>query len=467
MFVEQLQSLAEWRRRGGMHAIISTDSIDETLRKAPRRPAYLLLVGDDAEDAAHEPWYLPALRRDLYRWREPQLRQFASDTAHADLDGDLLPDFAVGRIPARTAGDVEIVVKKILDYEKRPPDIRDLNLNVWAGSPMYGDAIDRLANGLLLTTIQQRSPGWVQPWLMMGDATQPFCGWPEDQPARFVRQMQAGSLLNVFIGHGQPESVLSMKFEGRTIAIDSQQTMSRFDAGPPAAPMILFTCLAGQFDGERPSLAESLLLRPGGPVAVIAASTESHPLTNYYTAVELLALLAGRTRTLGDAWFGSQFLARYARDFLVEPVLRDVEGKLEEHINVEKLKRDQVLMYNLLGDPAVRLRLPRKLAATLTAELTGCRWRVKRPKNAIRLEVSFRRTPIPLAGPVRLPPNREEANAAMERANACFEFAPVVNLGPSEEWSGACERPGQLRLVAWSPAALYVAVLTVPPNDAP
>ena len=39
-------------------------------------------------------------------------------------------------------------------------------------------------------------------------------------------------------------------------------------------------------------------------------------------------------------------------------VLKDVEGKLGAEIDVAKLRRAQLLMYVLLGDPATRLALP-------------------------------------------------------------------------------------------------------------
>ena len=60
-----------------------------------------------------------------------------------------------------------------------------------------------------------------------------------------------------------------------------------------------------------------------------------------------------------------------ARDFMMEHLLKDAEGKLEDEISVGKLKRDQILMYALLGDPATHLRIPDLLEAT-----------VKRTRNA-------------------------------------------------------------------------------------
>ena len=49
-------------------------------------------------------------------------------------------------------------------------------------------------------------------------------------------------------------------------------------------------------------MTKSFVMSPGGPVAAIGATTESHPLTNYYSGVELLKRLSGKYRRLGDLW---------------------------------------------------------------------------------------------------------------------------------------------------------------------
>jgi len=113
--------LAEKRRAEGFEAVVSTEGVEKALAAAPRRPEFLLLVGDDEPGHAAATWYLPAKRMKLYRWRQSQREEFASDAAWGDLDGDLVPEVAVGRIPARTAAEVELAVGKILAFERRPP----------------------------------------------------------------------------------------------------------------------------------------------------------------------------------------------------------------------------------------------------------------------------------------------------------------------------------------------------------
>ncbi len=157
-------------------------------------------------------------------------------------------------------------------------------------------------------------------------------------------------------------------------------------------------------------------------MATLGATTESHPLTNYFSGACLLAALGGREKRLGTVWLGAQRQASHTRDFLMEMMLRDVEGSLEKEINVEKLRRDQVLMYALLGDPATRLRLPEPLEASVERTETGWRWRAKRPPGATRLEVGFREARELPTSPGKKPASAKEADKAAETANACFAF---------------------------------------------
>ena len=122
---EPLKALAEMRRSDGLEVVVSTKSVNEALKDAPQRPEFLLLVGDDEARKENAPWYLPAKRRKLYRWRSVQRQEYASDAAWGDLDGHGVPRIPVGRIPARSRAQVKQVVRKILAYESQPPTIAE------------------------------------------------------------------------------------------------------------------------------------------------------------------------------------------------------------------------------------------------------------------------------------------------------------------------------------------------------
>jgi len=453
--------LAEKRRAEGFEAVVSTEGVEKALAAAPRRPEFLLLVGDDEPGHAAATWYLPAKRMKLYRWRQSQREEFASDAAWGDLDGDLVPEVAVGRIPARTAAEVELAVGKILAFERRPPSPADLGLAVWAGSPQYGPLIDATATELLLAMVRLSGPSWVSPWVVAGNSNHPLCGWPPEQPELFTRQITQGGLCIALMGHANAESFFSMMYRGRPVDYRAADAQAALAKGPPAPPMIFFSCESGDFCRPGRCLAESFFFFPGGPVATAAATTQSHPLTNYFSGTCLLGEVGNKQERIGSLWLAAQRRAMNQRNFLVERVLRDVEGKLEAEINVAKLRRDQVLMYVLLGDPATRLRMPRPLEASLERTEQGWRWKAKRPAGATSLAVGHRPSRPPVAEWTGGPTERERARATFEAANAALGFTPLPSPPDDGPWEGTVDRPGWLRLVAVAEGRLHVAVLRI------
>ena len=283
-----LKPLAELRRRDGFDAVISTKSVAEALKEVSRRPEYLLLVGDDEPGKESASWYLPAKRVKLYRWRSVQRLEYGSDSAWSGLDGDGIPKISVGRIPARSQAEVELVVRKIIAFESQPPKPADLNLPAWLCSPEYTPAINAMASRLGVSMVESKGPPWLRPWFVCGNLNDPFCGWPLDQAQRFDRQMKQGGILGVIMGHASAEAVYSMNFRSRPVWYTADDARAEFSKGPPTPPLVFFTCESGNFTQATPCLAKSLLFLPGGPVATMGATTESHPLTNYFSGACLL-----------------------------------------------------------------------------------------------------------------------------------------------------------------------------------
>ena len=462
-----VKPLADRRRRGGFEAIVSTRKPLTAIADLKRRPSFILLVGDDQSGKQTQPWYLPAPRRRLYRWRAVQRKQFAADALLGDTDGDLVPDVPVGRIPARTAAQVKLVVAAILAFEARQPGPDDLRLPVWAGSPGYNPAIDSMATGLLLSLTRTNAPAWAGLWIISANPRHPLCGWPPDHGTLFTKQMARGGAMAVMMGHASARSFHSMDFGGRGVWYTAADARGILVGGRPAAPLVIFSCDCGNFAAEDGCLAESLLLMSGGPPAVIAATTESHPLTNALSSLCLLQALGGTDRRLGDLWLGAQRRAMKLRNFLLERVLRDVEGKLEENINVEKLRRDQILMYALLGDPAMRLHLPERLHGKIRYARGTWHWQVRRPKDAVKLHVGLRAADRRFPAAAH-PLEKADARKRFGQANDVFAFKPLQELQATTPWRGTIDTEGTLRLVATGAGKIYAATISLkPPTSQP
>lgn len=465
--VEALEPLAAKRKGDGFTVVVSTQPVAEALAGVPefgekplklRRAAFLLLVGDDEPGKESEAWSLPAKRRELYRWRAEQSREYAADPLWGDLDGDLVPDIPVGRIPARTREEADLVVRKILDYEKAPVTEADLRLVVWAGSPRYGAAVDATAALTLLTSIQNGVPGWLQPWVLASDPRFPFCGWPPDQPGLFAKQLRRGAVLAAWMGHANAERFYAMAHDGKEIGFCAADARAVFAEGTPAPPAVIMACSAGDFTRPAPCLAESLLALPGGPVAAVAAATESHPLTNYFTGMSLLEAVCTREKRLGTLWLRAQRAALKARNPIAESLMRDAEGKLDKEISVAKLKRDQILMYALLGDPATRLRFPEPLEASVKRTMEGWEWKAAKPDGAETLSVGLRAI-APRFPPARGNLDEAGARALLEEAEGTLAFDPLPAPAAGAAWEGVSKKGGWLRLVATGGGMTWVTAL--------
>lgn len=454
MFVEAAKPLVEKRSKDGFETVISTLPVGEAIATLKRRPAFLLLMGDDEAGKQSEPWYLGCRWRRLYRWRAAQAKMFASDTLWGDFDGDLIPDIPVGRIPVRTVEQLKLVVNKIMAFEQRQPTPDDLRLPIWAGTAGYNQMFNMMATELLLNNIRKEASLWLRPWIISADPMHSLCGWPFEQPVMFTEQLKRGGVMAVLIGHGSSEHFFSMVFEGKGIGYCTGHFKDALATGEASPPTVIIACSTGNFLWTKDCLAESLLSMPGGPVAVIGATVESHPLTNCFSVLCLIRERGEKDKRIGTIWLAAQRKAMKTRDFIVERMLINVEGKLEEKMDVGKLRRDQILMYALLGDPATRLHLPDNLSCKINKVGEKWQWQVNRPKDVTRLYVGFRPDGqnFPTA---ELPLQKDAAMRRFEEANATFAFTPIGELAVDETWKGTISEEGTLRLIAIGQGRIY------------
>ncbi|MBN1345283.1 MAG: hypothetical protein JXQ73_21500 [Phycisphaerae bacterium] len=330
----------------------------------------VLLVGDETENVdGKEPWRIPSFRVPMHRWRHKQRTTFTCDSLYGDLDDDGLPDVPVGRLPVRAAEELLAYVAKLKRYETMPLRAEDLRTVLWIGIPGYDPRSDAMMTPIAMEAVRRHLPDALSAWWLSGDPRWPCWLPPDEQPRRFLTELGAGGVFSFFGGHGSAtQAFANVSKPWRTTM--TVEDVSRLPGDRPSGPSVFLTCSTGRIEWPKgPCLAETLLRHPGGPVAVIAASTESHPLTNYYSAIALAKTVGRRFETIGQWWVAAQRLGYLERDPLIEAMLKDAEGKLEPEIDVAKLRRDQPLMYHLLGDPLCRFRLPEPIE--IEAELKG------------------------------------------------------------------------------------------------
>jgi len=497
IFAEAAQPLIEKRRDEGFEVVVSFQSPDEAIRAlSPRRPGLLLLVGDeqflvkgrvvelgngsfgvitgDRYDFMDSDWRVPCKWEKRYRWREKHRRDFASDAAWGDLDGDRLPDIPVGRLPVRTPDELSRIVNKTLEYERQPPSLDDLRLPVFAGDPMNDlerdgiawTLLGTMATQFLVSGVKADGPPWADVWLLSASPGQPFRGWPGDYPDLLSERLRRGGFLAILIGHGSQDSFSFARHQGEYVRYTAQDASRRLAQGRPGPPLAIFACNCGDFTFVEDCLAESLLRMPAGPVAVMAATAVSDSLPDYLVAKAMLQVARREgVERLGEFWLQSQRTMPVNRNPTLEGILLNSgTGYAGEEPDLDKLRRDSQLWSALLGDPATRLRLPRHLNAQVTHDGERWQWRVQKPRGAVRLHVAVRPRNTQTLGTAAAT-NKQELRDLLRSANEGFAFQELPAPPPDGPWEGTIDQQGTLRLVAFTPDSLYVAVLELEDND--
>ena len=288
----------------------------------------------------------------------------------------------------------------------------------------------------------------------LGQRRRSVCGWPPDQPARFTEQLKRGGIASVLMGHANAEAFFSMGFDagqsgiGRPIAADrrSAKVRRRRRCSSSRASPDNF----GQPDALRGRGVPADAGRAGGRRR--RHDRIASPAQLLLRRLSLEGDRPAQKRGSGALWLNAQREAKQSHNVLIESVLRDVEGKLDPRINVAKLRRDQMLMYAIFGDPATRLiRLPERLEASIERPATGWRWRAEKPIG-VRTRTSksdfgrrSRRLPAWEGGSRRRAGRRPRRSTA---ANAGFAFMPLPSPADDGAWQGDVERGGWIRLVA-------------------
>jgi hypothetical protein len=280
-------------------------------------PQYVVLLGDGTYDFKD---YLgtgvanrvpPYLVKTSYLWT-------ASDPAYAAVNGeDILPDLAIGRLPAATVEEARAMVEKLLAYEASGSLSAGPAVLIADNPDRAGDFeadAERIATGVLAG----RSPHRI------------YLGRLGVEPTRqaITRAFDEGASLVSYVGHG------GIHLWAQENIFNTSQVVTL--APQPQQPLVLtLNCLNGYWHFPYfNSLGEELVKVEGrGAIASFSPSGLSlNEPAHLFHQILLTELVSGKHRRLGDAVLAAQ--AAYAHSGAFPELLR---------------------IYHLLGDPALAL----------------------------------------------------------------------------------------------------------------
>ncbi len=351
------EQLAAWHRANGRRALVVNlqdvyDEFNDGIlhpRAVPAMlawaathwegsaPAYLTLMGDGDwnfkgfNPAAYPPGpnYVPP----YLAWVDPWQGEVPADALYGDLDGDLVPEVAVGRLAVNTLAQATTVVNKIVNYDqtvrsetwqRRALFIAD-NADSAGNFPAVSDVI--IATHLPSDLIVQR-------------AYLPDNPTPGDLAAvqtAISQALQSGAWLVQYTGHGATN-----QWTGEGIWRTSD--VSGLTNGAKLPVVMTFDCLDGYFAHPDPtldSLAETMQRHAGGG-SIAAISASGLGITNDQLNFRI---------------------------FLMDVLFRDGVRELGRALTIAKRQYYQVFGPNyqiqtmtLFGDPALRLPGPASAA---------------------------------------------------------------------------------------------------------
>ena len=280
-------------------------------------PRYVVLLGDSTYDPRHfltSSWAspLPAL------WAKTSYLWTVSDPALAAVNGsDLLPDLAIGRLPAQTPAEAETLVAKLLAWEDSGQDLGGKAVLVADDPDGAGDFeadVDDIHQSFL--------SGRTTEVLKLRDLGASM------RPA-ILGAFDDGASLMSYVGHGGA-AVWASENVWNSWDTPSLKAQSR-------QPLLLtMNCLNGYFVAPNfESLSEALLKAEGrGAIAAFSPSGLSldYAAHQYHRAL-VAELASGSHERLGDAILAAQ--VAYAQSGLMPELLT---------------------VYQLLGDPAMEIQ---------------------------------------------------------------------------------------------------------------
>jgi hypothetical protein len=371
--------LTHRRKQGHAVQVVSQSFSDpEALRGAilaERRRShgalrYVLLVGDAAPpDEAQEDrlptFYLPKL--DYFSESGAATGgRYPSDAPYAEVDGHAA--LSIGRLPARAPDEVEGYVKKVIRYEtSKVTGAWPRRIVMRAGTANFGDFTDAAIESMALGLLDDAVSYDFDLDFTFGKAGSDYAYPPDRLGERLLEDVRGGALFFAFVGHSGTDAFQSMQYRYESASLGTSEDFGKMAIAEGAPVLVSLSCDAGAFDmaDGRRSIAEAAVLNPSGPVASFASSRVSHPYPNLLLGEAFIAsFLAARPKTLGDG------LVALEEDMVGRSALL---GELLTVADVPSLKREHIALYNLFGDPALRLRYPEvvEVSASGAAEPGG------------------------------------------------------------------------------------------------
>ncbi len=281
---------------------------------------------------------------------------------------DLVPEAVVGRLPVDTPEQLETLIARIKAQEA------SVDFGSWrsevqlvGGVGGFGAMADHAIESVTRTIVTSVLPAETRTCVCYASPGHLFFPTSATFTEAVLDRYQRGARFWVYAGHGQITQLDRVPGTVDGIPVLDQRSVKRLSRPPGGAPIaVMLACYTGALDAAEDSIAEEMLLCDGGPIAVVAGSRVTMPYGNTTAAVGLIdGVFKQRLPRLGDAWLSAltQMHQEVSGDTSATRIMIDALATVVSPpgTNLVDERREHMMLYNLLGDPTLRLQHPEEL----------------------------------------------------------------------------------------------------------
>lgn len=380
-FRDAIRSWVDYRTQDGLTvSIVPSDRSAGVVQRSVRQASdastkYVVLVGDAPtyQSPCDPSVQVPTHYVDTTVTRNwGSTADVSTDLPYGQFSEQGPPQAAVGRLPVNSREQLVSLIQRIKAYEQSD-DFGDWRrrIELTAGVGGFGlladTAIESVSRAIItgvLPTDTKTSIAYASPGHRFYPAGNTF------RDAVIDRYNQ-GARFWVYAGHGWIDQLDRVPATPQGIPVLDARSIGRLNRPASVAPIALvLACYTGAFDASQACLAEDMLLHERGPIAVIAGSRVTMPYGNITAAIGLIdGIFQQRLPRLGDAWINMLAAMDSVDDTHDRSTMRKLIDGLAMIISPSGTKlsderHEHMSLYNLLGDPTLRLRPPAKIQLT-------------------------------------------------------------------------------------------------------
>lgn len=381
MFRQAMSHWVDYRQREGMQVRViepERDSVamrEKLCEQSDASTRYIVLVGDapvvgvPCDPVCQTPiCYLPT--KVTAAWGStPTL---SSDLLYGDFNRDAVPDAVVGRLPVDTPEQLERLISRIVASET------SVDFGSWrsevqlvGGVGGFGAMADHAIESVTRSIVTSVLPAEARTCICYASPGHQFFPTEGSFTDAVVDRYQKGARFWVYAGHGQITHLDPVPATADGIPVLDRESVKRLARPANGAPIaLMLSCYTGALDAPEDSLAEQMLFCEGGPIAVLAGSRVTMPYGNATAAVGLIdGVFTQRLPRLGDAWLSAlaQMHRETASDESPTRIMIDALASIVSPPGSDLVeeRREHMTLYNLIGDPTLRLQQPGELVMTV------------------------------------------------------------------------------------------------------